>query len=36
MYNLKGKVSANNKQLQLRGYIGTSALGRTQVWLKED
>ncbi|WP_269915374.1 DUF2147 domain-containing protein [Acinetobacter sp. HY1485] len=36
MYDLKGKISANHKQLQLRGYIGTSMLGRTQVWFKQD
>lgn len=36
MYNLKGKISANQKQLQLRGYIGISTLGRTQIWIKED
>lgn len=34
----KGKIKLNNSgtRLILRGYIGTSALGRSQVWMKVD
>ncbi|MGA9698611.1 MULTISPECIES: DUF2147 domain-containing protein [Acinetobacter] len=35
-YGLKGRVSANGKRFILRGYIGISALGRTQTWIKSD
>ena len=34
LYSLKGKVSANGKKLFLRGYIGVSAVGRSQTWLR--
>lgn len=34
IYSLKGKVSANNKKLFLRGYFGVSAVGRSQTWLR--
>ncbi|CAB1209939.1 DUF2147 domain-containing protein [Acinetobacter bouvetii] len=36
MYGLKGRISNNGKRLILRGYIGISALGRTQTWIKND
>lgn len=36
IYNLKGKQSANGKRLLLRGYIGISAIGRTQTWIRQD
>ena len=36
IYSLKGKVSANNKKLFLRGYFGVSAVGRSQTWLRVD
>lgn len=34
IYNLKGKQSSNGKRLLLRGYIGISAIGRTQTWIR--
>ena len=34
LYSLKGKVSPNGKKLFLRGYIGVSAVGRSQTWLR--
>ena len=34
MYSLEGKQSANGKRLQLRGYVGISAIGRTQTWIR--
>lgn len=33
-YSLKGELSADGKTLNLRGYLGVSLLGRTQVWQK--
>ena len=34
LYSLKGKVSPNGKKLFLRGYIGVSAVGRSQTLLR--
>ena len=34
IYRLKGRVSPNGKKLFLRGYIGISAVGRSQTWLR--
>lgn len=31
-YKSKASVSADGKRLNVRGYIGVSALGRTQTW----
>ena len=36
IYDLKGRISANGKRLTLRGYIGISAIGRTQTWIRQD
>lgn len=36
IYSTKAKLSANGKRLTLRGYVGVSALGRSQTWIKED
>jgi len=36
IYGLKGRVSSNGKRFILRGYVGISALGRTQTWIKSD
>ncbi|MGQ0473956.1 MULTISPECIES: DUF2147 domain-containing protein [Acinetobacter] len=36
IYNTKAKLSANGKRLTLRGYVGVSALGRSQTWIKQD
>lgn len=33
-YSLKGKLTNNGTRLDLRGYMGISALGRNQVWYK--
>lgn len=34
IYDLKGRISSNGKRLTLRGYIGISAIGRTQTWIR--
>lgn len=36
IYSGKAKLSADNRKLRLRGYIGVSVLGRSQTWLRED
>lgn len=36
IYNLKGKLATNKKRLHLRGYIGVSAIGRTQTWIRQE
>ena len=36
IYDAKVKLSANGKRLTLRGYVGISALGRSQTWLRVD
>lgn len=36
IYSGKAKLSANGKRLTLRGYVGVSALGRSQTWIKQD
>jgi uncharacterized protein (DUF2147 family) len=36
IYGLKGRISPNGKRLILRGYVGISALGRTQTWIRND
>ena len=36
IYNTKAKLSANNKRLTLRGYVGVSALGRSQTWIRQE
>ena len=35
IYSMKAKLSANGKRLHLRGYVGVSALGRNQIWIRE-
>ncbi|TCB51456.1 DUF2147 domain-containing protein [Acinetobacter sp. ANC 4779] len=34
IYKLKGKLNATGKKLFLRGYMGVSAVGRSQTWLR--
>ena len=34
LYSLKAKLSSNGKRLHLRGYLGVSALGRNQIWIR--
>ena len=36
IYKGKANLSADGKRLRLRGYVGVSALGRTQVWIRTD
>ena len=36
MYSGKAKLSPNGKRLTLRGYVGISALGRSQTWIKNE
>ena len=35
-YRLKLKPIAGGKQLEVRGYIGTPLLGRTQTWVRSE
>ncbi len=35
LYNCKAKLSNEGRRLSIRGYIGVSMLGRTQVWLHD-
>ena len=35
VYSMKAKLSPNGNRLSLRGYIGVSALGRSQTWIRE-
>lgn len=34
IYSMKAKLTSNGNRLQMRGYIGVSALGRTQTWIR--
>ena len=36
IYKGKANLNADGKRLRLRGYVGISALGRTQVWIRTD
>jgi len=36
MYSMKAKLSPNGNRLSLRGYVGVSALGRSQTWIREN
>ena len=36
IYSMKAKLSPNGKRLNLRGYVGISALGHSQTWIKND
>ena len=36
IYKGKATVTADGKRMRLRGYVGISALGRTQVWIRTD
>ncbi|MFN0315261.1 MAG: DUF2147 domain-containing protein [Burkholderiales bacterium] len=35
-YRCKLKLIEQGKKLEVRGYIGVSLIGRSQVWLRED
>lgn len=36
IYSCKIQLSENGKKLRLRGYVGVSALGRSQTWLRKE
>lgn len=36
IYSMKAKLNANGKRLTLRGYVGISALGRSQTWIRTE
>lgn len=36
IYRGKAKLSDDGRRLKLRGYVGTSVLGRTVVWIRAD
>ncbi|NWK81410.1 MULTISPECIES: DUF2147 domain-containing protein [unclassified Acinetobacter] len=36
IYSMKAKLSSNGKRLHLRGYVGVSALGRNQIWIRAE
>ncbi|MNF15491.1 hypothetical protein D3C80_2181260 [compost metagenome] len=35
LYNVRAKLRSDQKRLHLRGYVGVSALGRNQVWIRQ-
>ncbi|MGE8540390.1 DUF2147 domain-containing protein [Acinetobacter sp. ANC 3813] len=36
IYSTKVKLSPNGKRITLRGYVGVSALGRSQTWIRHE
>lgn len=36
IYKGKGRISSDGRRLWMRGYIGISMLGRTEVWLRDE
>lgn len=36
IYNLKIKATPDGRKLRVRGYIGTSMIGRSQTWLRKE
>ena len=36
IYRCKMTLSADGKSLNVRGFIGISLLGRTQIWLRQE
>ena len=36
LYSMKAKLSSNGRRLHLRGYLGVSALGRNQIWIRAE
>ena len=36
IYSTKAKLSPNGKRITLRGYVGVSALGRSQTWIRHE
>jgi uncharacterized protein (DUF2147 family) len=35
IYNAKLSLADNGRSLKVRGYIGVSLFGRTQIWVRE-
>jgi len=35
VYNAKVSLAENGRKLNLRGFVGVAALGRTQTWIRE-
>ena len=35
IYSMKAKLNPTGNRLLLRGYVGVSALGRSQTWIRE-
>lgn len=35
IYNSRAKVNLEGRRVSMRGYVGVSLLGRTQVWIRE-
>lgn len=36
IYSAKAKLNPTGKRLTLRGYIGISAIGRSQTWIRQE
>ncbi|MDR9778891.1 DUF2147 domain-containing protein, partial [Rhizobium hidalgonense] len=36
IYNLKIKATPDGRKVRVRGYIGTSMIGRSQTWLRKE
>ena len=36
VYQCKIKLDSTGKQLEVRGFIGISLIGRSQIWMRED
>jgi len=36
IYDTKVRLNASGKRLTLRGYMGVSALGRSQTWIRQE
>ncbi len=36
VYKGKANVSKNGRRLNMRGYVGVSLLGRSNVWVRSD
>lgn len=36
IYSAKARLNSTGKRLTLRGYMGISAIGRSQTWIRQD
>jgi uncharacterized protein (DUF2147 family) len=36
IYDARVRLNSNGKRLTLRGYVGVSALGRSQTWIRQE